>query len=141
SSRASSSASSAFGGSEGPSVIYVVGSGPAGVACALALIRRGLAVTMLDAGEHPEPHLQAAVARLGARPPAEWDPADVAQVRRPTEARGRTIPLKAAFGSVFPYREVARRLTIERRGVDASPSFARGGLSNVWGATVLPYHE
>ena len=31
-------------------MLYVVGSGPSGVACATALIQKGLRVTMLDVG-------------------------------------------------------------------------------------------
>ena len=121
-------------------MIYVVGSGPAGVSCASALLSRGARVTMLDAGVELEPEIQQAVARLSSHAPGEWDAAALERIKRPTEVRDRAVPLKAAYGSLFPYVHAPRRLRFETHGVDASPSFARGGLSNVWGATVLPYH-
>jgi choline dehydrogenase-like flavoprotein len=121
-------------------LIYVVGSGPAGVACAEALVARGCAVTMIDAGIQLEQDRQAVVSSLGSRAPSDWDRAELARIRQPSEASDRTIPLKAAYGSLFPYRAASGQMAFEYRGVDASPSFARGGLSNVWGATILPYH-
>ena len=55
---------------------YVIGSGPAGVACSAALLARGDEVTMLDAGLTLEPDTQAALdlmsrarsAAIGMRP-------------------------------------------------------------------------
>jgi choline dehydrogenase-like flavoprotein len=121
-------------------VICIVGSGPAGVACAHALVSRGIPVTMLDAGVEMEPDLRQVLTTMSAQPASAWNAADVDRIKRPTEASGRAIPLKAAYGSLFPYRHAAKRLSFDVNGVDASPSFARGGFSNVWGATVLPYH-
>lgn len=121
-------------------MIYVVGSGPAGVACAHALVSRGTPVTMLDAGIEMEPELRQVLTTLGGQSPSEWNAAAVARIKRPTEASDRAIPLKGAYGSLFPYRHAAIHLTFESHGVDAAPSYARGGLSNVWGGTVLPYH-
>jgi len=121
-------------------VICIVGSGPAGVACAHALIGRGIPVTLLDAGVEMEPDLRQVLATMSAQPPSAWSGADVERIKRPTEASDGAIPLKAAYGSLFPYRHAAKRLSLDAHGVDASPSYARGGFSNVWGATVLPYH-
>jgi choline dehydrogenase-like flavoprotein len=120
-------------------VNYVVGSGPAGVACAHALVSRGVPVTMLDAGVEMEPDLRRVLATMSGQAPADWDAGDRARIKRPTEISDRAIPLKAAYGSLFPYQHAAQRLRFDTNGVDAAPSFARGGFSNVWGATVLPY--
>jgi len=121
-------------------LIYVVGSGPAGVACAHALVQRGKRVTMLDAGVEMDPELQQVLASFKDRAPAEWSRTSLERIRRrPIEASNRTVPLKASYGSLFPYQDVARHLAVETRGVDALPSFAKGGFSNVWGGTVLPY--
>lgn len=97
-------------------------------------------VTLLDAGIEMEPDLRQVLTTLSAQPPSAWSAADVERIKRPTEVSDRAIPLKAAYGSLFPYRHAARRLSFEAHGVDASPSYARGGFSNVWGASVLPYH-
>ena len=121
-------------------MIYVVGSGPAGVACASAFVSRGARVTMLDAGIGMEPDLQRVLATLREQLPAAWNPADVERITRTTEASDRAIPLKAAYGSLFPYRPASAQVSFESHGVDALPSYARGGFSNVWGGTVLPYH-
>jgi len=120
-------------------VIYVVGSGPAGVACAQALLGRGLAVTMLDAGIELDAHLREVVDSLGSKRPAEWDPASVRALKQPMRLTPRGVSLKSAYGSSFPYREAGRHVPVEGHGVEATASLARGGLSNVWGATVLPY--
>jgi choline dehydrogenase-like flavoprotein len=121
-------------------VIYIVGSGPAGVACAHALVSRGIPATLLDAGIEMEPDLRQVLTTLSAQPQSAWNAADVERIKRPTEVSNRAIPLKAAYGSLFPYRHAAKRLSFEVHGVDAAPSYARGGFSNVWGATVLRYH-
>lgn len=39
-------------------MIYVIGSGPAGVSCSFGLLKRGLQVTMLDAGIKIEPEIE-----------------------------------------------------------------------------------
>ncbi len=124
---------------DGVPVNYVVGSGPAGVACAQALVNRGLPVTMLDAGVELEPHLKNVVDDLGSKPRSEWDPKAVESVRRPIKLTSHGISWKSSFGSSFPYRDAPIHIPIEGRGVEAVTSLAKGGLSNVWGATALPY--
>src|SRR5262245_3120063 len=95
---------------------------------------------MIDAGVEMEPDLREVLARMSAQRPTAWSRADLDRIKHPTEARDRAIPLKAAYGSLFPYQHAPRRLTVDATGVDAHPSYARGGFSNVWGATVLRYH-
>ena len=56
----------------------VIGSGPAGVACAQALLEKGHEVLMLDAGLGLEPARQEMVDQLAAMPPENW-PAAVAR--------------------------------------------------------------
>jgi choline dehydrogenase-like flavoprotein len=59
-------------------------------------------------------------------------------IREGVEVGPGGIPLKLAYGSDFPYREPGR-LPITSNGVDGKPSYARGGLSNVWGASLMPF--
>jgi choline dehydrogenase-like flavoprotein len=120
-------------------MIVVVGSGPAGVACAHALVTRGLDVTMLDVGIELEPDTQAMVGSLGRRPPEHWTAAERARISAPVWLVEGRVPAKASFGSDFVFRDASEALQLHARGVDLRPSFARGGLSNVWGAAVLPY--
>ena len=117
----------------------VIGSGPAGVSCAMALLERGLSVQMLDGGIELEAPQQAAVDRLASGPPEQWDPASVSRVKANVQATSEGLPQKIAFGSDFPYQQTNDFFPAVRQGVHLLPSLARGGLSTVWGAAVLPY--
>jgi len=122
-------------------MFYVIGSGPSGIACALGLLERGLPVTVLDYGNDLEPQLRAVADRMGASEPSEWTAEDRGVLKRAAYSDFSGIPLKPAYGSFFPYRGDEELLAVERDGIDLLPSFAKGGLSNVWGAAILPYHS
>jgi len=121
------------------SMIYVIGSGPTGVAAAAALLERNQQVAMLDAGFQLEPERRQIVHQLAMSKPADWPAASVARIKEGFSASGAGIPLKYSYGSDFPYRETERWLPQEAAGVGLMPSLAQGGLSNVWGGAVLPY--
>lgn len=106
----------------------VIGSGPAGIACAAALLARGRAVKMLDAGLQLEPERQAVREAMAAKPKAEWTAAERALVAPVT---GSGVPEKLSYGSDYPYRGSPPGAL---RG-----SYAQGGLSNVWGSAILPW--
>src|ERR1017187_9711674 len=82
---------------------YVIGSGPAGVACAKALLARGAQVVMLDAGLELEPERAEIVRQLAARQPAEWTAADRALLRGAVKIGAAGLPTKLVFGSDYPY--------------------------------------
>lgn len=117
----------------------VVGSGPSGTACAMALLDRGLSVTMLDAGGELEPDNELHRARLARTSPREWPADSVARVKSGTTAGPSGVPLKRVFGSDFPFREPPGAVPLRMEGARALRSFARGGLSRAWGATLLPF--
>src|SRR5690348_16234973 len=48
--------------------------------------------------------------------------------------------MKTTFGSDFARRPTGL-MPVEARGADVLPSFARGGLSNIWGANVVPFSD
>jgi choline dehydrogenase-like flavoprotein len=119
-------------------MFVVVGSGPAGVACAHALLKSGAKVTMVDAGLELEPERQARLAQLQSASIERQDPESLRFIRDGVTVEAGGIPFKLAYGSSFPYREpVPQPITFN--GVEGKPSFARGGLSNVWGASMLPF--
>ncbi len=120
-------------------MMYVIGSGPSGVACASALLEQGAKVTMLDAGLELEPAHQQVIERLQQRPPFQWREQDLNFLRQNTTAGPTGIPKKYAYGSDFPYRDPADVVPMSAVGVAARPSFAKGGFSNVWGSSILPY--
>ncbi len=117
----------------------VVGSGPAGVACAHALLAGGSEVCLVDAGLTLEPERAAIVERLGMEPPTAWDTQEVARIRDGMDQAQTAVVLKRAFGSDFPYRHADEEFGLTYDGVALRPSLACGGLSNVWGAAMLPY--
>ena len=118
---------------------FVIGSGPAGVSCAAALLARGEEVTMLDAGITLEPAAQAALDAMGGQERTDWDTDVLADWRRMEAGSG--VPRKLSYGSGFAYRRAGEFPPLRAERADFSPSFALGGLSNVWGAAVLPYRQ
>ncbi|MGO9917389.1 MAG: GMC oxidoreductase [Isosphaeraceae bacterium] len=121
-------------------MVLVVGSGPAGVSGAKALLRQGRRVTMIDVGLNLEPARRALLDRIASREVEAWDPIEVAALKghQPHDARG--IQVKLAFGSDYPYRSATESLGLSIPDGTFKPSFARGGLSTVWGASAMPYN-
>src|SRR4051794_32502461 len=115
-------------------VYVVVGSGPAGVSCARALLAHGRAGLMLDAGITLEAESASVVQRMRETAPAQWSGDDIGRMKAGTSASEKGIPLKLAYASDFPYQEAEKHTPADYDGVGFRPSFAQGGLSNVWGA-------
>jgi len=120
-------------------MIYVVGSGPAGVSCAMALLQKGVQVTLLDLGLELDAKASDQLVKLQSLGPEKWQSSDLAFLKEGTSAGLGGIPLKYAYGSDFPYRDPGVDWRLEMDGVETRPSFAKGGLSTVWGAAILPY--
>lgn len=120
---------------------FVIGSGPAGVAAAHALVSRGLAVTMIDAGLMLEEKRMETVQKLRQTPPEAWDKTWLNKIRGDAKVNVGGVSQKLIFGSNFPYKDVEQYIPMVMKGVKTSASLARGGLSNVWGAGVMPYGD
>ena len=119
----------------------VIGSGPAGVACAKALLARGTRVLMLDAGLTLEPDRARVVGQCAGRKPAEWTTEQLSVLKGGLAADAGGVELKLVFGSDFPYRETGEHIPWHGVGTGVKPSLALGGLSNVWGAAMLPHRD
>jgi choline dehydrogenase-like flavoprotein len=117
----------------------VVGSGPAGVAAALALLERGREVTMLDFGRTLEPEYARLPQSVAGLPREQWPPATFAKLAAITGPMQDGFPMKTNFGSDFAWRESPELLPVELHGADILYSLARGGLSNLWGANVVTF--
>lgn len=119
----------------------VIGSGPAGVSAAMALIGMGEQVTMVDTGLTLEPDRQSRVASMATRPPSAWTQEETAWIkpRFPKDSSG--VPTKLLFGSDYPYRDAMAANRLEIPDGLLKPSIAQGGLSTVWGSSVLPYND
>lgn len=119
----------------------VVGSGPAGVSAAYALLAQGRRVRMIDVGITLEADHELRRARMAAVDPDLWSQTDrIASMRARREARTDGM---RPFGSDFPVRDAVGFFGAEGppEMLAFRPSFAMGGLSNGWGAAVLPYRD
>lgn len=117
----------------------VVGSGPAAVGAALALLERGASVTMLDVGRELEPEFAATQRSLGSLPYESWPADEYTRLARLTGPTSKGFPMKTVFGSDFAYRGAPDLMPVDVHGADILVSLARGGLSNVWGSNVLSF--
>ena len=122
-------------------VTVVIGSGASGVAAAAGLLDRGLdRVVMLDVGEEIEPEKKQVVDRLREVPDDLLDTEFSKLFSENYPSAAGTIPEKTVFGSRYPFREPADVRKMQIRNAKVIRSFAKGGLSNVWGASAMPYH-
>jgi choline dehydrogenase-like flavoprotein len=120
---------------------FIIGSGPSGVCAAKALLDRKQKVVMLDVGMTLEKAISDKVETLRRSSHESWDPATLNEIKEPFLQRQTVLPLKYLFGSDFPYRWPERCFDLVSTSVALRPSFARGGFSNVWGASILPYAD
>lgn len=116
----------------------VIGSGPAGVSVAMALIARGQSVTMLDGGERLSTELEQRRAEFSSQSPSSWNNAQRSAWQEPQLSA--TGDLAMRYGST--HAQVRHDATFDAPEMFAGrASHAIGGLSNVWGAAVLPYRQ
>jgi choline dehydrogenase-like flavoprotein len=118
--------------------VAVIGSGPAAAAAAHALCDTGLSVVVLDAGDRIEAGRMELFDALARSAPERWPPELADRARNVFPADVKHVPLKPAYGSLFPYALDDPDLPIVDEGADAPASLAYGGLSNAWGAAILP---
>jgi len=116
----------------------VVGAGPAGAAAAGCLARTGRKVVVLDTGLSLEPEREQARLRMSTTPPERWRAEDVSLTSfSPSGSEGPNY--KQLFGSDVAFRDDdVLEMRVDPR-VGARPSYAVGGLSNVWGSGLLTY--
>jgi len=119
----------------------VIGSGPAGVAAARALCGAGRRIVMLDAGDTIEAARMDVFDALAHSEPSSWSPQLAAQARGTFPVTLRNVPLKPSYGSLFPYALDDADLPVIRENAETLPSLALGGLSNAWGASMLPARQ
>ena len=117
----------------------VIGSGPAGISAAWALIKQGHTVTMLDVGEQMEVEKSDLRSRLASVEPQEWSPEDFSAYT--STIRSKQIDGIHPFGSDFLFRDPIGFSESKKNSIGLRPSFAKGGLSNGWGASILPYRQ
>ncbi len=97
--------------------ILIVGSGPSAFAAAEMISGKGLNIEVYDAG-------------------LEYNTSKTSDSKNSVGTVRKLI-----FGFDFPYKAFSKGPIIDLGNTMASQSFALGGFSNVWGATMLPYTE
>ena len=121
-----------------PASHLVVGAGPTAAAAAKALVSAGRRVLVLDTGLALEPEREAARRRMAATTPDMWQASDLALTRFAAAVEsGRGY--KRLFGSQLAFRDDGVLDLRAGPDVGARPSYALGGLSNVWGSGLLAY--
>ena len=114
----------------------IIGSGPAAVGTALALDH----VHVVDSGGSLESAPADRAASLGRKAPSLWPKDDVEWLKSTLQPNTNGVETKLSFGSRYPYEIPKCGPTWDVRG-GLKPSFAFGGLSTVWGSSVLPYRQ
>ncbi|MFZ9856248.1 MAG: GMC oxidoreductase [Limisphaerales bacterium] len=107
----------------------------------MALIAQGARVTLVDVGQDLEPDRRSWVESLSRRPHTDWAPGEVARLKEPFRKDSSGILSKLLFGSDYPYRNATELNQIGLPDGSLKASIAQGGLSTVWGASVLPYND
>ncbi len=117
----------------------IVGSGPSGLAVTTALLARGRRVTMLDGGETLDAATLARQEAMASTPPNAWTKTQIDDWQAPQFAA--KPGLSRRYGSDHAQCPPERTLQDSADGFALRASHAVGGLSNVWGAAVLPSRQ
>ena len=120
----------------------VIGSGPAAIATTRALVEQGHHVTILDVGTCLDAGRQELVDRMAAQEPECWSDDDLEAAIGERSITRDAVHSKLSFGSAYSFDTRAAAVNVlwgENSGFNHS--LARGGLSNVWGSSLLPYRQ
>lgn len=112
--------------------VIVVGSGPAGISVAKGLLERGCKVTLLDAGKTLELEKQFLLREIQQN---DFSP-DNGSLRHHANPKKK---LKLPYGSNFIYDGIKDHFSWDTKNCYFQPSFAQGGLSNIWGGAMTEY--
>jgi len=116
----------------------VIGSGPAGIACAYALLEKDKEVLLIDAGVQLEQRQGTLLSKLKNSPNPEAL-SELKAIESHLKLTSKGLHTKLTYGSDFPYRGTEENLGLEKSNTGLVASLATGGLSTVWGAAALPY--
>lgn len=115
--------------------LFVIGSGPAGVSVSMALLSRGFHVTMLDVGRTMEKSLDDEIAKLRSK--SILSERDLKRLSGGVVVDASGVEEKKLFGSSYVNRP-SDHFRIEKHNAWFYSSFAKGGLSNLWGRNMMP---
>lgn len=123
-------------------MVIVIGSGPAAIAATHALVGQGHQVTILDVGTRLETETQEVVKRMSVQEPDVWDKDDVATVVGERNTTAETVHSKLSYGSSYSFDTRSAAVDVRfGKAAGFNHSLARGGLSNVWGSSLLAHRQ
>lgn len=93
---------------------------------------------MIDAGLTLEAERAQAVDVAQSQPKEEWGDSFLSMIRDNSDPSVGGLPKKLIYGSDYPFRSPQSDLKTTYSACESLMSYALGGLSNVWGANVLP---
>jgi ferredoxin len=93
---------------------------------------------MLDSGLTLESEREEAVHVAQSQHKTEWSESFLSMIRENSDPNVGGLPKKLIYGSDYPFRSQDADLKISFSKCESLTSYALGGLSNVWGANILP---
>ena len=123
-------------------MVIVIGSGPAAIAATQALVQQGQQVTILDVGTRLEADKQAIVDRMSTQEPESWAKEDLDAMVGQRVVTSETNHSKLSYGSAYSFDTGSAVVDIRwEKHAGFNHSVAKGGLSNVWGSSLLCYRQ
>ena len=123
-------------------MIVVIGSGPAAIAATMALVQQGHRVTILDVGTCLEAERQEIVDRMAQQEPSNWAKDDLNAIIGQRSVSNEAVHSKLSYGSSYSFDTRAAAVDVRwEKSAGFNHSLAQGGLSNVWGSSLLPYRQ
>jgi choline dehydrogenase-like flavoprotein len=123
-------------------MVIVIGSGPAAIAATQALLRQGQPITILDVGNRLEVDRQKTVELMSGQDPCSWNPQDLDTIIGSRRCLKETNHSKLSYGSSYVTDPMSDAVGVRwEKSAGFNHSLARGGLSNIWGASLLPYRQ
>ena len=123
-------------------MVIVIGSGPAAIAATHALVQQGHQVTILDVGKRLEADRQVIVDRMSTQEPESWVKEDFDALVGQRVVTSETNHSKLSYGSAYSFDTGSAVVDIRwEKHAGFNHSVAKGGLSNVWGSSLLCYRQ
>jgi choline dehydrogenase-like flavoprotein len=117
----------------------IIGSGPSAIAAAAGLVKKNKEIAIIDTGINLEKNNTILKEKLASTEPDQWHEEDIETLKSSMKSTVKGIPKKIVYGSDYVYRQIENGGQLFLSNAKMVRSFATGGLSNVWGACILPY--
>lgn len=119
----------------------VIGSSFSAVFASIPLVKKGYDVVMLDLGFDIDQENKDSVNNLKNKTKDEWSVDELSFLKDKVQVNSGGVEKKLVYGSDYVYKEMNDVQPLETENAKVVCSLAKGGLSNVWGCSILPYVE